>query len=342
MKLRHFMVALLVGAGAFQLRSDVIQGRVHTQTLALSSATEPQSVSGAGPSYKANTELVNVDVLVTDDTGRVMTGLQQGNFRIFDNGVPQEILHFAPTSEPIKIVLLMEYSAVSSNYFGGKAADWGTGFLSHLDPKDWIALTTFDLKPKVRADFTHNQYEVRNAIRSLGIPEFREVNLYDALIETLDQLENVRGRTSVLLFASGANTFSASTLDEVRERLKRTDTVLFCVGLAEGEFTRYGGDVTYLQGKNALASFATQTGGLALFPRFDGELPEVFRSVVAFLRSEYTLSFRPAADRHDGKFHRLKIEIVGSDGEPLKVTDEKGRKRKVEVNSREGYVTAKD
>lgn len=342
MRIRHFLIALLVGTAMAQSRPDTTPDSAHAEVTPLPNTTQPQPAAAVVSSYKTDAVLVNVDVLVTDDSGRVITGLNKENFRVFDNGILQEISHFSPASEPITIVLLMEYSAVSSNYFALKAADWGTGFLSHLAPTDWIALTTFDLNPKVRTDFTHNQYEVRGAIASLGTPEFTEANLYDALIETLDQLENVRGRTSILLFATGVNTFSAATFDDVRERLRHTDTVLFCVGLAEGEFIRYGGDITYLQGKNALTSFAKQTGGLALFPRFEGELPEIFRSVVGYLRSEYTLSFRPAADRHDGQFHRLRIEIVDSDGKPLKVRDEKGKMRKVEVNAREGYVAAKE
>ena len=54
---------------------------------------------------------MNLDVVVTDEGGRVLTGLQRGNFRVLDNGVPQPILDFAPTTAPTTIVMPMEYSA---------------------------------------------------------------------------------------------------------------------------------------------------------------------------------------------------------------------------------------
>jgi VWFA-related protein len=314
---------------------------VYVQEHPVSFPGEASQPAVQDPSFKIDVSLVNVDVLVTDEDGRALSGLKRGNFRVLDNGSPQKILDFSPVSTPITIVMLMEYSSASYDYFAGKAANWGTAFLSHLEPKDWIALVTFDLKSKVQVDFTHRQYEVRDAIAGLGSPQFREVNLYDALIETLDKLDGVRGKKAILLLATGLNSFSAANLDEVDRRLKQTDTTIFCIGLAEAEYLRYGEGISYLQSKNTLSTFARQTGGLALFPRFEGELPDMFRSVVGFLRNEYSISFRLPAASRDGLYHRLKVEIVGRDGEPLKVMNEKGKLRKVEVYARQGYIAPK-
>ena len=330
----------------FAIAPSQLQVGVNTP---IAQAQEPEVGAGAQPvppkiidhPSKIDATLVNVDVLVTDDDGRVLTGLKRGNFRILDNGTPQKVVDFAPTSAPITIVVLMEYSAASYGYFAGRAADWGTAFLSHLDPRDWVALTTFDMRSKVQVDFTHKQYDIRDAIYKLGYPQFQEVNLYDALGDTLDRLNGVRGRKSVLLLATGVDTFSEATLDKIYDRLRRTDATIFCIGLAEAEYTRYDSSMSYLQGKNALTEFAKRTGGLALFPRFEGELPDIFRSVVGFLRSEYTLTFRPPPEIRDGRYHRLKVEIVGPDGKQLKVTDEKGKSHKIEVFAREGYIAPK-
>ena len=334
-----FVVGILVphtalGAGVLHVQSE-------QPTDASATESGPPRVND--PTYKIDATLVNVDVMVTDEDGRVLSGLKRENFRILDNGSPRPIVDFAPTSAPITIVMLMEYSAMSYNYFAVKAADWGTAFLGHLDPTDWVSLVTFDLRPKVQVDFTHRQYDVRDAIANLGYPQFRETNLYDSLIDTLDKLDGVRGRKSILLLSTGVNSFSSHTLDDVIRRLRETDTVIFCVGLAEGEYVRSGGSsISYVQGRNALRTIAEKTGGLALFPRFEGELPDIFRSVVGFLRSEYTLTFRPPVESRDGRFHRLKVEIVGPNGKPLKVTNEKGKQRKVEVFAREGYIAPKD
>jgi VWFA-related protein len=334
--------ALFVGLALPELRPQPHAIPLQVQDPPASIATKPEPPRVSDPSYKADVALVNVDVLVTDEDGRVLNGLKRGNFRVLDNGSPQEILDFAPSTAPVTIVMLMEYSAASYNYFAGKAADWGTDFLKYLEPSDWIALVTFDLRSTVQVDFTHKQIEVRDAVAGLGPPGLREANLHDALIDTLDKLDRVRGKKSILLLATGLNTLSSATQDDVSKRLKETDTTLFCIGLAEAEYVRYGGSsMSYLQAKNALSAFAKQTGGLAIFPRFEGELPGIFRSVVGFLRNEYTLTFRPPAESRDGLYHRLKVEIVGPDGEPLKVTNEKGKRRKIEVHAREGYIAPK-
>ena len=76
--------------------------------------------------------------------------------------------------------------------------------------------------------------------------------------------------------------------------------------------------------KNQLQTFASRTGGFAWFPRFEGELPDLFRSVAGTLRNQYAISFSPTKESRDGRYHRLKVEVVGTDGLPLKVRDEKG------------------
>lgn len=313
-----------------------------------SQAPQPADSSTQAPEdspykFKVDATLVNVNVMVTDEDGVVLGALKKENFRVLDNGVPQQVLDFSPTTAPITIVLLMEYSSASYDYFAFKAADWSSRFLNHLEDRDWVALVTYDMQSKVRVDFTHQRYKVREELSSLGFPGFSENNLFDALIDTLDKLDRVKGRTSILLMTTGSNSFSAATLDDVLNRLRQSDVTIFSVNLAEEERIRYGNtNIAYMQAKSSLTTFSERTGGIAYFPRFEGELPDIFRSVAGYLRSEYTLSFRPPLAARDGRFHRLKVEIVGPDGKPLKVTNEKGKQRKVEVYTREGYTAPRD
>lgn len=299
------------------------------------------------PEYTISVEtgLVLLDVLVTDEDGNILSGLKKGNFRILDQGKAQTISHFAPTEDPITIVILMEYSGLAYDYFAYKAAYWGSGFLRHLDGKDWIALITYDMKPTIQVDFTRNKTEVQDALNRLSYPGFNEANLFDAVVDTLEKLERVKGKKAILLITTGIDTFSKARLDDTLDKLKKTNVTVFCVGVAESEYmmaeTRAGSFSTgYLQSKNQLQTFANLTGGMAWFPRFEGEMPDLFRSVVGFLRSEYDLGFSPSSATLDGKYHKLKVEIVGPDGRPLKVTDQKGRRRKIIVYAREGYVAA--
>jgi VWFA-related protein len=285
--------------------------------------------------------LVLLDVLVTDEDGNVLSGLKKGKFRVLDDGKPQVITAFGPTEDPITIVILLEYSAFAYDYFAYKGAYWSSGFLNYLDAKDWVALVTYDMRPTIRVDFTRNRAEVQDTLSSLAFPGFAEANLFDAL----DKLDRVKGKKAVLLITTGMNTFSQATLEDALDKIKKSSATIFCIGLAESEYLaaemRSGSSaIAYLQAKNQLQTFADLTGGMAWFPRFEGEVPSLFRSVVGFLRSEYDIGFAPAKEALDGRYHKLKVEVVGPDGKPLRVTDAKGRRRKIEVFARDGCVAA--
>jgi VWFA-related protein len=304
--------------------------------------TSQQTQKPSEYSISVESALVVLDVLVTDEDGNVLTGLEKGNFRVLDNGRPQVITTFGPTEDPITIVMLLEYSGIAYDYFAYKAAYWGSSFLDSLDSKDWVALVTYDMKPTIQVDFTRNKAEVRDALGALGYPSFRESNMFDAIIDALEKLEHVQGKKSIILITTGLDAFSKATLEQTLDQLKKSDVTIFCVGIAEGEFLTAeqgrGANITYLQAKNQLQTFANVTGGLAWFPRFEGEIPGIFRSVAGFLLNEYNIGFSPEQSSRDGKYHKLKIEIIGPGGGPLKVTNEKRKTRKVEVFAREGYV----
>jgi len=300
------------------------------------------------------TALVNLDVLVTDQDelgrirtnqdGLVLAGLKRENFRVRDDGKERSITHFEPTSAPITVAMLMEYSGSAYNYFAYKAASWGSKFLNHLDPLDWVALVTYDIKPTVKLDFTRNKAEMQQTLGTLSYPQFREANMYDAITDTLDRLDRVKGKKAILLISTGANSFSAATLDDTLKRIKQSDVTIFSVGLAESEYQRVeprmsgGQSISYLQAKNQLQTFAKLSGGTAWFPRFEGEMPDIFKSVAAFLRSQYSIAFSPENLVQDGKYHKLMVEIVQPDGSPLIVTNPKGKRQKPIVYAREGYT----
>ena len=314
-----------------------------TQQQEQQQKAQQQSQQGAPPqaTISSVSNLVNIDAVVTDNEGDILRNLKAANFRVLDDGQPQQITNFSPSDAPITIVILMEFSRVGSfwGYFGYKAKFWAEGFLQHLTKQDWVAVKTYDLKTNLLVDFTHNTNEVAQAIGSLYYPDFSEANLFDAVLETLDQLRDVPGKKSILLLSTGFDTFSKHTLDQTLRRLKETDVTIYCVGMAE-EIDLYSpnaGGVRYLQAKNQLNTFANMTGGYAWFPRFEGEMPDIFNSVAAFLRSQYTLGFSPTTPQ-DGKYHKLKVEVLDDKGNELELPDKKGRMKKVIVYARQGYT----
>jgi VWFA-related protein len=305
----------------------------------------PQAGQAPPPpaSIAVESNVVNIDAVVTDQDGDLLTNLKKENFRVLDNNQPQQISNFAPSEAPITIVVLMEFSGLYGGWFAYQAKSWGYNFLSHLNDKDYVALKTFDLHTQVVVDFTRNKQEVAQAVANLYFPTFHEANLFDALLETLDELRDVKGKKSILLLASGYDTFSKHTLDQTLRRVKETEIPIFSVGMAEEANVRNprGGDsIGYIQSKNQLTTFSEMTGGYAWFPRFQGEMNGIFNTVAAFLRSQYTLGFTPSTSP-DGKYHKLKLEIVDEQGNPMLQPDKKGKMKKVVVIARQGYTSPK-
>jgi VWFA-related protein len=304
------------------------------------------SVPSTQAEISVKSNLVDVDAVVTDQDGNLVTGLKRENFRILDNGQPQQITNFAATDAPITVVMLLEYSDIAfgywDGYFGYKGQLWADGFLDHLNPQDWVALKTFDLQTTLQVDFTRDKRAVDEALRTLGFPTFHEANLFDALYETLGQLRDVKGKKSILVIATGFDTFSEHTLTQILNRLKETEVTIFCVGMGE-EIDLYGNgpNLGYLQAKNQLSTFARMTGGYAYFPRFQGEMPGIFNTVAAYLRSQYTLVFAPSTPQ-DGKYHKITVQVVDNQGNTLELANKKGKKKKVVVAAREGYLAPRN
>lgn len=302
-----------------------------------------------GVSISVEVPVVTLDVVATTQHGDIITGLKKENFRVLEDGQPQTITSFGPTDAPITMVVLLEFDSIAYGYFSAYAKYWADALFPNLKQNDWVALTTFDMKPRLEVDFTQNKEEVRQAIYRLYFPGFSESNVFDALLDTVDRLKEVRGKKSILLLGTGLDTFSKHTLDQTIKQLRQSDVTIFAVGVARPLVNRIdarGGlgstaRMDFLQAENQLRTFTQMTGGYAWFPQFDGELPGIMNSVVGFLRNQYSLSYTPTNRANDGKYHKLKVELVAPDGGPLTVTDQKGKKQKYVVYAREGYTAPK-
>ncbi len=293
--------------------------------------------------------VVSVDVVVTDNNGTYLTGMKKENFRISEDNVTQSITNFAPSEAPITIVLLLEFSKLGYQFFASNAINWSAQFLNNLKPNDWVALETFNLRPNIEVDFTHNREELIGGLQQLVFPPFSESNLFDALGDVLDRMKDVKGKKSVLVLASGIDTFSKMNLDQIMRRIKETDATIFTVGVGEQYFIYaeasrslgQGGSLVYAQAQNQLRTFSAMTGGRSWFPRFDGEIPSIMQDVANSLRNQYSMTYSPSNSTLDGKYRKIKVELVAPDGGPLTVTDQKGKKVKFQVYARQGYTAPK-
>ncbi len=306
----------------------------------------PQSQTAPGFSISVTVPVVNVDVVVTDNNGNYLKDLKKENFRVTEDGTVQTISNFAPSEAPINIVLLLEFSKLGYEFFTYNARNWAAAFLGQLKPNDWVALESFNMRSNVDVDFTHNRDEIMQGLYQMVFPPFSESNLFDSLSDVLDRIKDVKGKKAVLVLASGIDTFSRITLDQTLKRVRDTDATIFTVGVAEQFFINqapgaFGQQLTYIQAQNQLKTFAAITGGRSWLPRFDGEIPSIMQEVAQSLRNQYSLAYSPTNETLDGKYRKIKVDLVAPDGGPLTVMNEKGKKVKFQVYARQGYTAPK-
>ena len=99
----------------------------------------------------------------------------------------------------------------------------------------------------------------------------------------------------------------------------------------------------FLQADNQMRTFAKETGGQCLFPRFYGEFPSIFASIAEALRNQYSLTYNPSNQARDGKFRKIKVELVNpQNDEPLRITDEKGKPIKYSIVAKNGYTAPRE
>jgi len=305
-------------------------------------------------SIKVNVPLVNVDVLVTTKNGQFVPGLKKENFRLFEDGSPQEISNFAVTQAPITAVLLLEFA--STNYVMERDALIASyTFANTMKKDDWLAVSYYDMQPHILVDFTQDKQAAFGALNQLRYPGFAETNEFDALYDTLDRLDRIEGKKYVILVSTGVDTFSKLTLDKITKKIRDTkDVTIFavsigwylreycethgCTGSSHGIGSPSIKTIDYLQADNEMRNFATMTGGRAYFPRFQAEFGEDFQQIGDDIRKQYSLSYHPTNSKLDGTYRKLKVQVLAPDGGPLKVKDQKGKDQKIDVVARDGYT----
>ena len=331
--------------GAKTAPAEAEQPKIPSRLKKAAEAAEPE----AGPTFTSDALTVNVDVAVLDNRGRFIPGIPPGNFRILEDGVPQKLTGFSTGESPMTIAMVIEFSARYQQYWS-----WGWqetlqacyGFLETLKPEDSVAVVAFDLRPEILSDFSTNRQDTYEAMARLRIPGFSESNMFDALVDVADRMSAIEGRKAIFYIGTGMDTFSRLNYDEARRKLQTAGVPVYALGTLQALREWYDargamGSIArldFLQADNMLRTFARETGGQAWFPRFFGEYPGIFAQLAQALRNTYTLAYSPTNTARDGKFRKIKVDLINPQtGEPLRITDEKGKNIKYQIIAKNGY-----
>jgi len=174
-------------------------------------------------SMSVSTNLVNMDVVVTDKYGNFIPTLKQGNFRLYEDGVEQSITNFSRSKGAMTVCMLIEfrntrlwwnlYEAIRSSY----------QFVNFLQPDDYVAVVAYDLHPEVLTDFTQNRNQIIQALNRLRVPGFSEANLYDSLEFAIESMKDIKTKKAILLITTGIDTFSKMTYGKALKMVSVND-----------------------------------------------------------------------------------------------------------------------
>jgi VWFA-related protein len=186
--------------------------------------------AAAAQVYRGGTDVVLLSVTVTDAGNRHVPGLAREDFRVYEDGVPQEVVHFSSQPEPISLSLLIDSS--TSMELGNKLAlaqQAASGFVNRLKPDDVAQILDFDSQTKILAPFTGDK-----AVLDLALRQIRaggSTSLYNAIYTALSELRRVRGqfgagarRHGIILLSDGEDTSSIVPYEDVL--LQRPDMAM--------------------------------------------------------------------------------------------------------------------
>lgn len=302
------------------------------------------------PTFRADVTTVSVDVAVLDNKGHFIPNIPKGNFRILEDNVPQQLMEFSKGEAPMTVCMVIEFSNLNQNYWSYtwyQTLQAAYGFIASLKKEDYLAIVAYDIRPEILSDFTTDRQKTMEAMQRLRIAAFREANLYDAVTETADRMVDLEGRKAIILISSGIDTFSKLTFDKTRKKLQEAGVPIYGIGLMQALREYYDARgamgpiqrLDYLQADNQMRTFAKETGGQSYFPRFEGEFPGIFRAIAESLRSQYTLGYHPSNTARDGKFRRIKVELVDpATNQALRIVDEKQKPIKYSIVAKAGYT----
>jgi Ca-activated chloride channel family protein len=378
-------LAPLIAAGAFALPALAQSRRLPPQEPQKkntrpdeSQQTSPQTQTEQTPEpvppdaiksdevVKVSSNIVQIEaVVINKKSKQIVTGLKQGNFAVFEDGVQKDVTNFATPDAPITVAVVLEYSKLGQlqAYYGSSGTDrYGMEemltptymFLTQFikPPNDYVSVIAYDMRPTPLTDFTNDPGRIRRVLNLLAMnrPVSNEANLYDALKLTLvggkaDSvvLENSEKRTmeyggmtdiqgrrkAVFLITTGIDTFSKINYDDARKIAQNAGIPLYIIGTGELFFKKFEdrmsaedglggattpGRMTMLQARNAMRTFAEETGGMYFPITFPGELNSALQTINALMRSQYSLAYS-TGERRDGKRHKIVVKVdVDGDG----------------------------
>jgi VWFA-related protein len=267
---------------------------------------------------------------------------------VYENGVKQnanvDIEHAA-----VSLGLLFEFGGRAqalNKVIGVQASQAGRQILDTLGPQDKIAVWKYADSVEKLVDFSQGREAVDSLFLSLGTPPFSETNLYDAVINTIDQMHPVNRRKAIVLISSGVDTFSKANYQQAVASAGKSDSPIYVVGTApsirlmvEEHDTGPLARVNWNDAEKKLQEIARASGGRAYFPENTIDLSAIYDDMMENLRVRYVISYKSTSNADLDQPRTVRIELVDpSTGRPLQIVDTNGKPVRAHISIQERYV----
>jgi VWFA-related protein len=258
------------------------------------------ATKGVGVAETVDVELVQVTATVTDGRNHYIKGLPRAAFRLFEDGHPQTISHFASEDIPLELVLAIDVSG-SMKEFMPKVKEAVKEFLTALSPRDHVTVLGFNDTVFTLTRRTNDPVQRLKAVDRLS--PWGATALYDVIVAGVDQLGRETGRKAMIVFTDGEDQGSHIALAEVERRLQASDVTLYMIGQGRG--------VKMEPQKKIMTQLAGVSGGRALMTERIEDLRSAFGEMHQELSNQYLLGYSPTNTKKDGTLRRLKVEVDG-------------------------------
>jgi len=254
------------------------------------------------PHFGVTVELVNLFATVHDRSGKLVMGLRQEDFVVYDNGLPQTITQFSREYIPLSVLILLDTSGSMAGRKLENACRSLSHFLRKLNPGDEAMLLTIRSKPRIAHPFTQDVEEIKRSFR--GLQGSGATALYDSILVALEEGRAARNRRRALLVISdGINTYGRARLVETIAQLQRAGIELFAIGFRSESPESHADDrIT----ETVLDQLTRCAGGEAFIVGDPRDLGKICDGISERMHKQYTFGYYPARDGKD-RWHRVEV-----------------------------------
>ena len=263
-------------------------------------------------SIRVDVDLVLVNATVTDPFNRLVTGLESENFRIYEDKVEQELIHFSSEDVPISIGVVFDLSGSMSNKVD-KARLAAVQFVKTANPQDEFFLVSFADRAHLVSPFTTAVEDIQTRLMYTGAKG--RTALFDGIYYGLSQMRGARNtKRALLIISDGGDNHSRYNENDIRNFVKEADVQLYAIGIYNPVGSRPTPEE--MAGPSLLGDLAELTGGRAFTVENLNDLPDIAAKIGMELRNQYVIGYRPANKDRDGKWRKIKVKLRPPKGLP--------------------------